>query len=422
MRSFWRIFWLECLSLVRSWTVAMLLAFAVAWMLVLPFMLQSDGTADGARELYVRYSLGGVFVLLLVALVSAATASCARERVQRRLQLTLVRPVRYGTVVLGKMLAHVLTGALVLLAASVVLCLRTNCQTSCYHVFSPVLPSPQEEAQAMYAAFLKDPTTPDEVRRARKSVILRLLTQRAVDHYQVIPTNAPTTWSFALPPLAGEAVVRMRFAAQYDMRQDVRGTFSLAGGQWRAAVSNITQAVTSIPLAGPVGVSAADGRSTELTFFNDGPEVLMLRPRKDIEVLVPADAFVLNLLRADLELLALLMVVLSLALFLSSALSRPVALFVILVVLLVGAISPTVTEQYPDPLEHKALDRVGLFITRAASELTRHQASLSPLSALSKGDCVEWAEVGRVAAVDAVALPLLLMLATAFVLPRKQED
>ena len=93
MISFWRIFWLEFTGFVRSKALALLVAASVLWMVGLPFVLKGDGTADGARELYVHFSLGGVFVLLVVALLASATGSLAREREAKRLQLTLVRPV-----------------------------------------------------------------------------------------------------------------------------------------------------------------------------------------------------------------------------------------------------------------------------------------------------------------------------------------
>ena len=96
---------------------------------------------------------------------------------------------------------------------------------------------------------MKNPDTPAEVRRARKGIVLRLLAQRAFDRYQSIQTNETASWTFegldgldALENLA----VRMRFTNQYEMRQDVRGVFTL--GDRRGVVSNVTQAVLTVPL------------------------------------------------------------------------------------------------------------------------------------------------------------------------------
>ena len=272
----------------------------------------------------------------------------------------------------------------------------------------------------MYKSFMADPSTPEAVRRARKEVVLRLLAQRAVDHYQTIPTNATVTWKFdgldRAETLEG-LKVRMRFTNQFDMRQDVVGTFRLDGAV-AGTVSNITQAVLEMPL------KAASGKAGthELSFENRGKSALMLRPRRDISLLTPADALGWNLLRAYLGLVSVLTLVIVFGLFLSSALGRPVAMFVAFVALAVGEMSPSVVEQYPDELETNFADRIGLCITRFAAEVTRPVSAASPLEALSKDECVEPSDVLHLAAVDFVAAPFVLALLAAFVLPRKEEE
>ena len=61
MRGFLAIFAVELKSLVRSKSLLAGFAATVLWMWFLPEILTSDGTSDGARELYVKYSLGAVF-------------------------------------------------------------------------------------------------------------------------------------------------------------------------------------------------------------------------------------------------------------------------------------------------------------------------------------------------------------------------
>ena len=420
MISFWRIFWLEFTGFVRSKALMLLVAASVLWMVGLPFVLKGDGTADGARELYVHFSLGGVFVLLVVALLASATGSLAREREAKRLQLTLVRPVRYTLIVLGKILAHVAVGALVLAIACGILASKTDLSRPCNHILSPILPTPREEAKAMYESYMKDPNTPAEVKRTKKEIVLRLLENRAVDRYESVDTNATAVWRFggleSLGGLEGLAV-RMRFTNQYEMRQDVRGTFIL--GNYRGTVSNITQAVLTVPLA----ARTLDGRQEtgELTFENQGTSALMFRPRKDINLLVSADAFGWNLMRAYVALLAILAFIVSVGTFLSAGLGRPVALFVAFVTLIVSEMSPSVVSQYPDELETKVVDRIGLYITRFAAEVTRPVSAAAPLEALAQDECVEPATVARLAVADFLAVPLFLSLLAALILPRKQD-
>ena len=417
MNSFWRIFWLEFVAAVRSKSLAMLSAASLGWMFAAPLLFMGDGTADGAREVSLHYSLGGVAALLAVSLLASATGAVARERAAKRLQLTLVRPVRHAVVALGKTAALVSVGALVLgLAAGVELC-RNDLSRPCRHELSPVMPSPREEAEKMYESFMKDPETPAAVKRARKSVVLRLLAQRAVDNYLAVDTNETVGLKFRVPErLAGRGLgVRMRFTNMFDMRQDVRGTMRF--GDATGTVSNITQAVIEVPLSGG---TAAAGEGT-LSFANEGKAAIMLRPRKDVSLLVPADGFGMNLLRAYAELVAMLSLLVSFGVFLGAGLGRPVALFTAVVALVVSEMSPSVLDQYPDELETDRLDAIGLAITRAAAGLTHPVSSLAPLERLSQDACVEPREVARALAANVVLAPLVFALLSALVMPRKTD-
>ena len=126
----------------------------------------------------------------------------------------------------------------------------------------------------------------------------------------------------------------------------------------------------------------------------------MFRPRKDINLLVSADAFGWNLLRAYVVLLAILAFIVSVGMFLSAGLGRPVAMFVAFVTLIVSEMSPSVVAQYPDELETKIVDRIGLYITRFAAEATRPVSAAAPLEALAQDECVEPATVARLAVAD----------------------
>jgi len=417
MTSFWRIFWLELTAFVRSKALAWLVVASVAWMLVFPYLVRGDGTAEGARELYIHFSLGGVFALLVVSLLGSATGSIASDREAKRLQLTMVRPVRYAVIALGKIAAHVAVGAFIAAVAFAVLAFRMDLSRPCSHVLSPVMPSPQEEARAMYESFMADPSTPDAVKKAKKGAVLRLLAQRAVDNYQTIATNSTAVWRFESPCLSDAAAknvaVRMRFTNEFDMRRDLIGSFRLGG--MSGAISNTTQAVLSVPLEG-------SSLSDQLEFSNGGAHSLMIRPRKDLNLLVEADAFGWNLLRAYVEVVAVLTLIISFGVLLSAGLGRPVAMFVAFVTLIVGEMSPSVAEQYPDELETNMVDRIGLGITRFVAEVTRPVSSLSPLEALAKDECIESVSVMRIAGFDLLLLPIAMSLLAAIVIPRKQDD
>lgn len=421
MNSFLRIFFLELISLVRSKTFALLALASAAWMLVFPYIVKGDGTAEGARELYIRFSLGGVFTLLAVSLLASATGSIAAERSAKRLELTMVKPVRFFFIALGKILAHVVVGAAVLALASAMLLFRTGADRPCSHLYSPLLPTPREEARAMYDVFMNSPDTPEPVKRAKKATVMRILSQRAKDRYQTIVTNSTAEWKFDGALYAacadGAAKVRFKLTNATDMRQDVKGT--VVWGSRSGGFSSMTRTFIEVPLTN-AAASAGGGDTAVMTFRNESEGAIMLRPRQDIHLMIPADAFVFNLLRAYAVMLSLLALLVSFGVFLSASLSRPVALFTAVVLLVVAEISPSVVEQYPDRLETDAADRIGLYITRFSASLTSSLSSSSPLEALSRDECVEMQETLRLVIVDFVLLGALFSLAAAFVMRRRE--
>lgn len=415
MSSGWRIFSLEVLGLLRGKTFALLMLAVNAWVLLAPQLVRGDGTAEGAEELMLKYALGGAAAILSLTMLITGAGSLARERETHRLQLTLVRPAGSFTVVAGRILALGAVFSFVLAVAFLVYLVAVPHATlaagGCSHVLRPAMPSPREEAAAVYDAFINEPETPPEIRRAPKAVVLRLLAQRAIDRYQVVAAGETESWRFKLPADPESVAVRLRFANLYDQRRRIAGRLTL--GQAAAPVDNITQAVCVFDLAGNPG-------GDTLAFANTGKESVLLRPRKDIELLVPAGGFGANLLRAWVELAALLMLLAAFSVTLSAFLGRPVAVFVAVVALVLAEMSPSVIEQYPDELERDRIDAVGLFLSRLAMEATHPASAVNPVEKLAEKECVEWREAIKFVALDAMLLPLILTLFAAYSLPRKQ--
>jgi len=416
MRSFWRIFWLEWTGLVRSRTVAMLLVASVAWMFLAPLVFA--GSPDGARELTLRYSLGGVAALVTLALTAAATGSVARERAARRLQLTLVRPVRRALIVFAKIAALSAAAALVLALAAGIEAVRADSPRRCRHVYRPVLLSPMREAELLYDSYMADPETPEEARKAPKPTILRLLAQRAGERYQPVATNDVAVRRFPAAAFADRpAWVRLRVTNDWNLRDDVRLVARLGGTS--AAVTNLTQTVSEFPLR-----ASADGVRTDgtLELANVGARSVMLRPRRDVEILVEADGFPANLVRAVLELIALVTALVAFGVFLGSALSRPVALFTLFVTLALAEMSPSVLESHSGELTDGRSDAIAFALTRFSAAVTRPVSAIAPLTALSADECVEPREVAATLLADLVLLPGLLSFLAALLLSRKTED
>lgn len=413
MTSLLRIFWLELTALVRTWTAPLLVAASLAWFFAADRLIVTDSTAEGHREMVIRYGLGGVFAILVISLLAAATGAIASEREAKRLQLTQVRPVSALAIAWGKFLALVTVGAVALVGPCAILAFSPSfSEAKCHHVARPILPTPREEAEKMYDYYMKDPETPQQVKMARKSIVLRILEQRAKDNYQTVQTNETASWKFRVSKMAENPSVRFRFSNAFDMRDDVRGEIAADG--LFGAVSNITKTAVIVPLC------ASDSRREPgvVSFTNTGKSAVMLRPRQDVELLFEADSFAWNMLRAYVVMVSILALVIAFGVFLGAGLSRPVALFTAIVLLAVSEMSPSVVEQYPDQLESDRIDRIGLAIARFAEKGTKSVSALSPLSLVADGDCVEAEDVASSFAVDFLLLPLVLSALSAFLIRR----
>ena len=168
-----------------------------------------------------------------------------------------------------------------------------------------------------------------------------------------------------------------------------------------------------------MGVQSAASATNSLVFTNTGTAPVMLRPRRDIELLLPADPFVANLARATLQSFATIALLAAFGIFLSAALSRPVAVFTALVLLAVALMVPSAVEQFPDELEISFANRIGLWLSRGVSFATASFVAPSPVSDLATGRCIEWLALARTVLEDLVAWPAAL-LALAAVLVRRR--
>ena len=146
---------------------------------------------------------------------------------------------------------------------------------------------------------------------------------------------------------------------------------------------------------------------------------MMLRPRRDIELLLPADSFLANLFRATLQSLAVLALLAAFGIFLSAALSRPVAIFTALVMLAVALMAPDTLDQFTEELEVPLGDRIGLAFSRGVACVTSAFMAPTPVSDLATGRCIEWAELARTLLEDLLVWPAVFLSLSALVVRRR---
>jgi ABC-type transport system involved in multi-copper enzyme maturation permease subunit len=404
----------------RAWrgkAAWILLAVVVAAHWLLPGFVRSDGTQAGVFEMHVRLIAGfAAAAVYLFALVSSCGAF-AGEREDDTLSLALVRPVPAFSVAAGKWLAIVAVSACAL-ALNVALTTAfpplAEGAPPCRRHYAPALPPPEVSAAAAMEVFLKNDKTPEQVKRASRTAVLALLTAKENERYEVVRPGEKVSWPFNVSADV-RLSVKTRFSTMYNLKSDLNGVFrfsSLCG-----IVSNNTQAVVEVPLT----VSAEKIPHGELVFENTGKNDVMLRPRRDIELLAPGFPFAENCARAMIQSLSLVGMLAAFGLFLSASLSRPVAIFTASVMMLASLMAPDAISQFPDEFNATAGEKAGLAISRMVAWATAPFAGTSPVSDLAASKAVSSRELCDAALSGFMAWPMVLLPLTAFVLRRKNR-
>lgn len=407
----WRGLW-------RGKTLWTLLAAVAAFHFLLPGIVRSDGTDAGAFEMTVRMVCGAVFALACTTSLAVGGGMFAREREDELLPLSLVRPASAFSIAVGRWLAVVLLFSLVFLFNAILLNARQVrdgfAPPGCRVHFSPSLPPAEVSAALAMEAYLKSDTTPDAVKKSPRSAILSLLTAKENERYEVVRPGQTVEWPFAGVP-SGPLTVKTRFSTMYSLKAPLNGVFRFRDAS--GTVSNNTQAVLEVPLAG----SAEKGtdRVETLSFTNTGKTNVMLRPRRDVELLALGDSFMANSIRASLEMLAVSGLLAAFGLFLSAALSRPVALFSAAVLLAATMMAPDAVSQFPDEFNATFGEKAGLAVSRAVMVFTSALSEVSPVSDLASGKAIGVDGLVRAAVFDVMLLPALLLALASFLLRRK---
>ena len=418
MKSAFQIAWR---GLWRGKTLWTLLAAVMAFHFLLPGLVRSDGTDAGAFEMTVRVVCGAVSALVCVASLTIGGGMFAKEREDELLPQSLVRPVSAFSVAAGRWLAVLLLSACVILVNAIMLNTMRQKDGSippdCRVHVSPSLPPAEVSAALAMEAFLKDERTPEAVKKSSRAAILTLLTSKENERYEVVRPGLTAKWPF--PEMTGGSLsVKTRFSTMYGMKASLNGVFR--HGDYKGTVSNCTQAVLEVPLS--ASSEANTNGSRMLSFTNTGKSDVMLRPRRDIELLAPGDSFMANSVRASIEMLAMAGLLAAFGLFLSAALSRPVALFTAVVLLSSAMMAPDAVGQFPDEFNATMGEKAGLAISRAVMMLTSAISEISPVSDLASGRKIVVDELIRAVLLDLLVFPSLLLALAAFVLRRKTKQ
>ena len=401
----------------RGKTAWVLLIAVAAAHWLLPGFVRSDGTATGSFEMHIRLTGGFSVALAYVYSLAVSCGAFAKEREAETLPLALTRPVSALSVALGRyaaimavvVCALTLNGALLMAFPP----FAGGMPPSRTH-HAPSLPPPEVSAAKALEAFLKSDKTPESVKKASRAAVLALLTAKENERYEAVRPGEKTAWPFEADsdmPLT----VKVRFSTMYNLKGEVNGVFRYDG--LCGTVSNNTQAVLEVPLSA-AGAQALSSDGV-LEFENTGKSDVLLRPRRDIELLSPGFSFPMNCAMAMAQATALSGLLAAFGLFLSASLSRPVALFSVAVLMAATLIAPDAVSQFPDEFNATAGEKAGLAISRAVAWVTAPFADASPVSDLASSRSVTAGGLVRSLLSGFVVWPLAVLPLTSFILRRK---
>ena len=421
MRAFLQIVRLELVAIARSKAMVLLALASVAWMFILPRIALDDGTAEGAFQMNVRYSLGVVYTLVLVSFSAVAAGTLARDREAKRLQLTMVRPARHMFIALGRIAALTIAAALFLGVSCVALGLRYGRGRTCDHVARPVLESPEVEARRLFDENMRDyPDFRAKVAEIGERDIMKYLVQYVNETYQTISKDERAEWNF--PPVGdpdARVSVRIRVTDTFGRLEKPKGVFRFEGRE--GVFDHVNKTLVRVSLSPAAAAESSAQKPGVLSFSNDGDANVTVYPRRDLVLLIEADGFWWNLFRAWLVMSAVAAVAVSAGVFLGASLGRGVAVFCMMAMLAASVASPAALDEYPDPMAATKADRISLRLTGISAFLTSPLDRHAPVAALEAGECVEWREVSGALASGFFVYPVLFSLLAGLVMRRKLD-
>ncbi len=427
---------------LRTKVVAALLALLVVCVLALPGAVKGDGTPAGELHILLTYTLGFAFGILCLSTLWAACALFAAEIDSARMQLSAVKPVSAAELWLGKWLALLAMNAVLLLTAyaGVYAQIRWRMHQRNWdamerpvsrYVARPLLPTPREEARQMYARMASQKAVPKGV---SEKTVLRVLEEQAREKYDIINPGEQVKWRFELqrPVMGAERItVRVKFDTEFSTRTHVTGLCRLRCMDRPAppvevplddfTLNEIEFSVDTRAF----GVGRDRGiQNFELSFSHTGDpkraSALMLRFRQDVALLTPGGTFEANLLRSAFVHWGVLALLGAFGLTLSACFSLPVAAFAATVLLALAMVGNSVMQVVSEEDEKEWKNRAGIFISRGVTEVTRHAMQIEPLTALTRGERLDFNVLGASARWNVLWIPMLLAGAGCWVLRRRE--
>ena len=424
MQRILAIVWLTWKAAFRFRLFWVLAALLMASVVLLPLLLQDDGTARGFTQILLTYTLAVITALLGFATLWLSCGTLARDIEDCQMQMVAVKPIGRWQIWLGKWLGIVTLDA-------VLLALSGTCVAGLLQWRAQRLPAAQQAVLRnevlVSRGSLKEPL-PDvegETERILKerlknvqsgtidtNAVRSQIREQVKAANQVVPPNMLRRWKIDLGVkryfLKDEPLfLRVKF---YAAQTNASGTYL---GLWEIGpVDSPTRRSTAQSMSAAsfhefrIPANLFDEKGVLTIDFQNRNDTVLLFPLEDgLEVLYREGGFALNFARGLGISLCWLALLASLGLAAASLLSFPVAAFVSVSLLLISLSSGTLSgaveagsitgmNEETGEVGRSPLDMVLIPFFKLLLKVLSMVESFSPIDALSTGRSIGWDQLG----------------------------
>lgn len=429
------------------WVLAALLAGSV---ILLPLLLQDDGTARGFTQILLTYTLSVITALLGFATLWLSCGTLARDIEDCQMQMVAVKPIARWQIWLGKWLGIVTLDAVMLALSGACVAgllqwraqrlpekqqaiLRNEILVARGSLKEP-LPDIEGDTERILKARLKD--MPD--RQVNVGLVRNQIREQVKAANQIVPQNMLRRWKIDLgvnryflkdQPL----FLRVKFyAAQTNASGTYLGIWEIGPPDSPRRLSTSQSLAASTFHEFQIPANLYDEKGILTIDFQNRNDVVLLFPLEDgLEVLYREGSFMLNFARGLVIMLCWLALLASLGLAAASLLSFPVAAFVSASVLLIGFSSGTLSSaveagtiggmnEETGVAGRSPLDFVLIPCFKALLKVLSLVQSFSPIDALSTGRSITWEQLGLAVLQIVVLLGGVLAVAGITIFTRRE--
>ena len=428
MQRILAIAWLTWKAALRFKLFLVIAVLLIAAVVVLPLIIQDDGTARGFTQIILTYTLSAITALLGLSTLWLACGTLARDIEECQIQVVATKPIARWQIWLGKWLGIVSLNAVLLAFSGVcvygLLEWRANKlpaaeQTILREQVLVARGSAKEknydaEIDAAAARILQERLKSSPVTTADLPEVQKQIREQVKAAYQVVQPGYSREWQinlgFAKNYLRDKPLqLRVKFNAA---QKSASGTYLAL---WQVGVpetAKLWRTETPMSLAPDtvhefqIPPNLFDTNGVLTVVFVNPNETSLLFPLEDgMEVLYPEGGFALNFARGLGIIFCWLALMAALGLMAASFLSFPVAAFFSLAMLVVVLSSGTLADavesgtvvggnEETGVMGHSAADAVLIPLFKGILAVTRLVENFSPIDSLSSGRAITWGELG----------------------------